>query len=171
MRCGPNNGRQKTPRDAGASVSRGTLDKTALLQSDQLWSCSPAHNTKNAGSGSGRGLWLKAFPTKPDDLNLIPRTHTVDGKNWLPGIGLLSPHVHTCPRPYTHTINKVKVLINKFKYVCTYIHIYLLMQDSTLYFCCFFWFWWIFFFFITIYVCMPCVYGNYRWLWATQRRW
>lgn len=37
----------------------------------------------------------KVLVTKPKDLGLIPRTHIVEGKNWLPQISTLPSDIHT----------------------------------------------------------------------------
>lgn len=38
--------------------------------------------------GSKIDHWVKAVAAKPDDLNLIPWTHTVEGENQFPKVAL-----------------------------------------------------------------------------------
>jgi hypothetical protein len=55
---------------------------------------------------------IKGFPIKPDDLGLIPKTHTVEGKNQLLRLSLASIHMlchvcaYTCAHICTHKVNK-----------------------------------------------------------------
>lgn len=54
-------------------------------------------------------LRVKALAAaNPDDLSLIPRTHSVGGENWFQGsLKLYSDfHVHVYPQPLTESINK-----------------------------------------------------------------
>lgn len=49
--------------------------------------------------------WVKAPATKDDNLNLIPRSHTIDGENPLP-LPVPRPLTCTCMHMYTNTCHK-----------------------------------------------------------------
>lgn len=47
--------------------------------------------------------WAKAHATKPDDLNSVPRTHTMEGKIQLLQIVF---NLYMCFMVHTYTVNK-----------------------------------------------------------------
>jgi hypothetical protein len=54
-----------------------------------------------------------AFTTKPDDLNLVPKTHMLEGekREKIPLASIYVPHVniHTHTHTHTHTLNAIQI--------------------------------------------------------------
>lgn len=68
--------------------------------------------------------WIKLPATKTNNFNLIPRTHAVEGEDWLSQF-VLSVHTHTytvaCTSPTTHMKLYIHVCIPFCMYVCLFV--------------------------------------------------